>query len=157
MPSTTVEGQAHMLIGELARRSGVGAKTLRFYERRGLLDEPPRTPAGYRDYPEDAVDRVRFIKAAQSAGLTLAQIADVIAIRDQGRPPCAHVVDLLDTRAAEIETRIDELRQLHADIKDLRRRSEDLDPATCSPDAICEVLMPVAGDDRSESGAPTRR
>lgn len=132
-----------MLIGELARRAGVGAKTLRFYERRGLLEEPPRTAAGYRDYPEGSVDRLRFIRASQSAGLTLAEIAEVIAIRDRGRPPCNHVVDLLDTRAAEIEAQIEGLQKLLADITELRRRSENVDPSTCSPNTICEVLMPT--------------
>ena len=135
-----------MLIGELARRTGVGTKTLRFYERRGLLDEPPRTAAGYRDYPEGAVERLRFVRAAQSAGLTLAEIAEVIAIRDEGRPPCSHVVDLLDTRAAEIEAQIDELRRLQADITALRSRSERVDPTTCSPDTVCELLMPASGE-----------
>ena len=131
-----------MLIGELARRSGVGRKALRFYERRGLLDEPPRTQAGYRDYPEEAVDRLRFVRAAQAAGLTLAEIAEIIAIRDRGQPPCGHVIGLLDTRAAEIEAQITELRRLQTEITELRRRSDQVDPATCAPDTICEVLLP---------------
>ena len=131
-----------MLIGELARRSGVGRKALRFYERRGLLDEPPRTQAGYRDYPEEAADRLRFVRAAQAAGLTLAEIAEIIAIRDQGRPPCGHVIGLLDTRAEEIEAQISQLRRLHTEIAELRRRSVQIDPSTCAPDAICEVLLP---------------
>lgn len=133
-----------MLIGQLSRRTGVNPKTLRFYERRGLLDEPPRTPGGYRDYPEAAVHRVEFIRVAQSAALTLAEIGEIISIRSQGRPPCRHVLDLLEARSAEIEARIDRLRALHAEIGTLRRRSGGVDPAACSPDAICEVILPTS-------------
>ena len=78
-----------MRIGELAHHTGVSAKTLRFYEARRLLPDPGRTAAGQRDYPPEAVARVRFIKRAQAAGLTLAQIATVLAARTsaQGARP----------------------------------------------------------------------
>ncbi|MFP5333452.1 MAG: MerR family transcriptional regulator, partial [Acidimicrobiia bacterium] len=71
-----------MLIGELARQTGVASRTLRFYEDQDLLPPPDRTPAGYRTYPERAADRVRFIKDAQAAGFTLAEIREILTIRD---------------------------------------------------------------------------
>lgn len=77
-----------MRIGELATATGMSTKTLRFYEADGLLADPPRTPAGYRDYPDDAIDRVAFIRQAKAAGLTLAQVREILAIRDGGDPPC---------------------------------------------------------------------
>jgi len=63
-----------MLIGELAAKTGMTAKALRFYEQAGVLPEPARTPAGYRDYDPAALDRLAFVRAAQAAGLTLAEV-----------------------------------------------------------------------------------
>ena len=73
-----------MLIGELSADAGVPSKTIRFYEQAGLMPAPPRTPAGYRDYPPGALDRLAFIRHAQAAGFTLAEIRSVLAIRDSG-------------------------------------------------------------------------
>ncbi len=76
-----------MRIGELARRSGLTTKALRFYEQAGVLPEPERQPSGYRDYDESALARLRFVRAAQAAGLTLAEIRQVFDVREQtGRP-----------------------------------------------------------------------
>jgi DNA-binding transcriptional MerR regulator len=76
-----------MLIGALAKATGVPAKTLRYWEAEGLLPAPARTDGGYRDYPVETADRVAFIRHAQSAGLTLRQIGEILAIRDDGHPP----------------------------------------------------------------------
>lgn len=130
-----------MLIGELAATTGVSAKTLRFYESRGLLDDPGRTPGGYRDYPEAAVDRVRFVKEAQAAGLTLAQIGEVLAIRDGGQAPCAHVAGFVEHRLDEVEARLRELRRIRRELLALRERLERLDPGECGPDTICVALQ----------------
>lgn len=89
-------------IGELARRSGLSTKTLRFYEVEGLLPEPPRTPGGYRDYPPDTVDRLKLIRRGQAAGLALTEIKTILAIRDGGRAPCSHVRELLTERLAGV-------------------------------------------------------
>ncbi len=85
-----------MLIGELAERSGVPAKTIRYYEDLDILPPPRRTVGGYRDYDDAAVDRLRFVRAAQAAGLTLAEIRNVVALRDDGIAPCSHVIALLE-------------------------------------------------------------
>lgn len=127
-----------MLIGELAERSGVTAKTLRFYERRGLLPAPERTSSGYRTYTPKAVGRVGFIKDAQAAELSLAQIGEVLAIRDSGEPPCEHVAELVDRRLAEVEQRLRELRQVRAQLRRLARRADELDPSDC--DGYCRVI-----------------
>ena len=84
-----------MLIGDLATRAGLSAKAIRLYEQAGLLPQPPRTPGGYRDYPAGAVDRLAFIRHAQAAGFTLADIRGVLAIRDSGQAPCEHVSALI--------------------------------------------------------------
>lgn len=131
-----------MLIGELAARGGVTAKTLRFYEEAGVLPVPHRTPGGYRDYPEDAVNRLAFIHASQAAGLTLAEIRTVIAVRDGGGAPCAHVVELLDAKAGAVRRQLAELRLLERELDRLREQAVAVDPAACRPRSVCEVLLP---------------
>jgi len=73
-----------MKIGQAATRAGVSIDTLRYYERRGLLAEPQRRPSGYREYPEETVPIIRFIKRAQDLGFTLNEIEELISLRDGG-------------------------------------------------------------------------
>lgn len=129
-----------MLIGELADATGVAAKTLRFYEDAGLLHHPDRTTGGYRDYPSDVVDRVVFIRHAQTAGLTLRQIRDILAVRDDGRAPCRHAAALVDDRLDEVEQRLRELDATRTQLRRLKQRLDDLDPAHCPPSAICAAI-----------------
>ena len=82
-------------IGEIAERVGVNPKTIRFYESVGVMPEPRRTPAGYRDYEEEDVTRLQFVRAAQHVGLKLEEIAEVLAFRDRGQRPCDFVVEVL--------------------------------------------------------------
>ena len=98
-----------MRIGDLAGRAGLTVKTIRFYEQAGVLEAAPRLPSGYRDYDQGAVTRLRFVKAAQAAGLTLAEVRQILTVRDHHGPPCQHVTALLDARAIELDRRIDEL------------------------------------------------
>lgn len=129
-----------MRIGVLAVKAGLTAKTIRFYEQAGLLPAPPRTSAGYRDYPPEAVARLAFVRDAQSAGLTLAEIRGVLAIRDSGRPPCRHVAELIDGHLAQVEARIADLVQARAALTGLRHRAAATDPADCDDAAICTIL-----------------
>lgn len=142
--SRTLEGQndekSQVLIGELADATGVSTKAVRYYEQRGLLHEPDRTPAGYREYRPAVVERVRFIRRAQAAGLTLRQIGEVLAIRDDGRPPCTHVADLVDGRLATVEQRLEDLRRVREQLRRVRRRLDDLDPAHCPPGDVCSAI-----------------
>src|SRR5829696_5069903 len=129
-----------MLIGEVAHRSGVPAKTLRYYEDIGLLDPPTRSPSGYRDFDEVVLDRLTFIRSAQAAGLSLGEIRGIVALRDAGQTPCGHVLDLLRARGTEIDRTIRELRVLRADLNRLVERAEGLDPADCDPRNVCHVI-----------------
>lgn len=127
-----------MLIGEVAQRSGVTAKTLRFYEREGLVPEPDRTEGGYRDYDAGVVERVAFIKDAQASGFTLAQVGEILAIRDAGEPPCGHVATLVERRLEEIERRLRELRAVRAELRSIADRAEGYDPESC--DGYCGLI-----------------
>ena len=129
-----------MLIGDLATRAGLSAKTIRFYEQAGLLPQPPRTAGGYRDYPPSALDRLAFIRHAQAAGFTLADIRGVLAIRDSGQAPCQHVSVLIDEHLARVERRIAELTRARDALRDLQRRAAATDPADCAESEICIIL-----------------
>ncbi|MGV4983353.1 heavy metal-responsive transcriptional regulator [Streptomyces sp. NRAIS4] len=129
-----------MRIGDLATASGVTTKTVRFYEQAGLLPAPPRTPAGYRDYPADTVTRLAFIHDAQHAGLTLAEIRGILILRDSGQPPCDHVGDLIQQHLTEISQRMAELRKTRAILRDLARRAATVEPATCTDTDICRII-----------------
>jgi DNA-binding transcriptional MerR regulator len=132
-----------MLIGEVARRSGVSAKTLRYYEDIGLVDPPDRHPSGYRDYSDDVLDRLAFIRSAQAVGLSLGEIRGVIALRDDGQAPCGHVLDLLRARSRDVARTIAELRLLKAELERLVERAATLDPADCAPGKVCHLIGQV--------------
>lgn len=131
-----------MRIGELAESAGVSSQTIRFYERQGLLAEPARGANGYRVYEESAATRLRFIAMAQAAGLTLSQIRSILDLRDQGTTPCQHVTTLLDTKLADVRTRIRNLLTLQAELEALLQRSQLLDPGHCADQDICHILSP---------------
>jgi MerR family transcriptional regulator, copper efflux regulator len=130
-----------MRIGALAATTGLTAKTIRFYEQAGLMPDPPRTNSGYRDYPTEAPARLAFIRAAQSAGLTLAEIRGILAVRDHGRPPCTHVTALLHEHLTDVAKRLAELTETQAMLRDLLATAEATDPDTCT-DGICTILDP---------------
>jgi len=129
-----------MLIGDLADRAGLSAKAIRFYEQAGLLPQPPRTSGGYRDYPPGAVDRLAFIRHAQAAGFTLADIRGVLAIRDSGQAPCQHVSVLIGEHLARVERRIAELTRTRDVLRDLQRLAAVTNPADCAESDICTIL-----------------
>lgn len=99
-------------IGDLAARAGVGIQTLRYYERRGLLKEPPRRPSGYREYPPEAVNLVRFIKRAQELGFTLAEVQELVRLREDRRASCADVRARASAKIRDIDGRIRALRAI---------------------------------------------
>lgn len=129
-----------MRIGELAQAAGTTAKTLRFYEDQGLLLPAARTGSGYRDYGTEIFARLDFIHRGQAAGLTLAQIRQILQIRDTGTAPCEHVRELLDMRLAEVDEQIAELGRLRQTIAGLRTAAEQVEPERCQAGAVCAYL-----------------
>jgi DNA-binding transcriptional MerR regulator len=110
-------------IGELAQELELNPRTLRFYESVGLLPEPDRTPSGYRDYADDALDRVRFIKSAQRLGLSLDDIKEILAFKDRGELPCDYVLSVIDKEADALDQRIAELQALRDDLRSLKGKA----------------------------------
>ncbi|HZV27588.1 MAG TPA: heavy metal-responsive transcriptional regulator [Acidothermaceae bacterium] len=129
-----------MLIGEVAEAVRLPSQTIRFYERKGLLPEPSRAANGYRTYDEATMTRVKFIRTAQTAGLTLVEIRGIIELRDDGHIPCTHVTNLIDDKLADVRRRISELAILETELKQLLDRSQRLDPSDCSDGDICHIL-----------------
>ena len=129
-----------MRISELASQAGVTTKTLRYYERIGVLSPPSRSRSGYRDYRPDVLDRLGFIRAGQAVGLSLGEIRQVVALRDHGETPCDHVYRLLQRRTAELDERINELATLRRDLQALTKRARRLDPADCDSGGVCHLI-----------------
>ena len=129
-----------MRIGELAEASGTTTKTLRFYEEVGLLPAPPRTASGYRDYTPNMLSRLDFIRRSRTAGLTLAQIREILDIRDAGVAPCQHVQDLLQGRLEELERQITDVQALRHTVSQLRDGAATIDPTNCDTTIVCRYL-----------------
>jgi DNA-binding transcriptional MerR regulator len=105
-----------LTVSHLGAEAGLSAATVRYYERLGLLPAPERTAAGYRQYQQDEIERLRFIKNAQRIGLRLREIGKLQAICDQGLCPFGHSEALLRGRMAEIDARSAELQAVRAEL-----------------------------------------
>lgn len=130
-----------LTIGEAARRSGFSVKSLRFYERRGLLPPSRRGPSGYRLYTEADLRRLEFIRQAKALGLTLAAIQSLVGpAHAAGRAgPRARLATMLDERIAQTETQIDTLTRLREELR-RRRRLLARRPARPRGQAFCTCL-----------------
>ena len=127
-------------IGELGDQCGVTAKTIRYYESIGLLDEPVRTASGYRDYGDDAVERLRFIRDAQATGLTLAEISSVLELKGAGERSCSHTMALIESHVASIDAQMQQLADARRELSSLAERAKALDPASCTDPNRCQVI-----------------
>lgn len=103
---------ATMTIGKLAKRAGVGVETIRFYERKGLIPEPPRRESGYREYGQETVDRVRFIRGAKELGFTLKEIDGLLSLRVDPNSPCQDVNRRIESKIRDIDERIKMLERM---------------------------------------------
>jgi MerR family copper efflux transcriptional regulator len=101
-----------MRIGELAKRAGVNIQTVRYYERRGLLHDPRRRSAGYREYTDATLERLRFIKRAQELGFTLTEIGELLALRLNPGTTAAAVKQRAKEKIVEIEGKLRDLERI---------------------------------------------
>lgn len=122
---------ATLTIGRLGVRAATEPKTLRYYDRVGLVRPAARTAAGYRLYDVRAVERLRFIRRAKALRMSLADIRRILAVRDEGAAPCGHVLALVERNLASVGKEITELGRLRADL----RRFHRLLKAKVPPDA----------------------
>ncbi len=130
------------MVSELGARVRVSADTVRYYDRLGLLPVPDRSEAGYRLYGDDAVERLRLIRQAQSLGLRLAQISELIRTLDGGDCPCDETVAAMRSRRQEIEAEIAALDGLRSKLTAAIERAdgdedcEPCEPGSCLPEAL---------------------
>ena len=120
--------------------------TVRYYEEIGLIDSPARTDSGYRDYTESAVSTLAFIRAAKSAGLSLADVRAILEISNRGDAPCGHVATLLDDKVEAITRQIADLESMRGDLVALATRAEELTETPCPDGSICHILEFARGD-----------
>lgn len=123
-------------IGALARESGVGIETVRFYERKGLLPKPSRRASGYREYTPDDARRIRFIKRAQELGFTLREIQEILELGSSRRSTCSEVKKRADSKIAEVEAKMRDLRQMKKTLEEVSEACGDGKRAL----AECRVL-----------------
>ena len=131
--------------GELASRAGVKIDTLRFYERRGLLPVPPRRASGYREYPAEAVELVRFVRRAQELGFTLREIKELLALRRVPRATCGDVVVLARRKVEEIEAKVRDLRAMRTALANLLKGCTG-----DAPVAQCPIIESLASGAESK-------
>jgi DNA-binding transcriptional MerR regulator len=142
MSVTTAPGRG-LRVAELAEAVAVRPDTIRYYERAGLLPAPARTTAGYRAYDQTAVDRLRFIQGAQRLGLRLADIRDLLSVRDTGSCACGPAEDLLAQRLAEVDAEIARLSALR---HEMLAMLDGLTGADCPPPAPGTWFPPSEGE-----------
>jgi len=124
-------------IGRLAKSSGVGVETIRFYEREGLLETPARTASGYRQYTPDAIARLGFIRRAKQLGFSLGEIRELLSLASADGDR-AQIKALTEHKLAEIEQRIEELRRMRAALAELNHQCSGHGPVEGCP--IIEAL-----------------
>ena len=99
-------------IGQVARLASVGIETVRFYEREKLLEEPARRASGYRQYTEEVVKQIRFIKRAQQLGFSLKEIRELLTLRVDGQNSCEQVKERTTAKLVEVEQKMLELQRM---------------------------------------------
>ena len=130
-----------MFIHELARTTGVSAKTIRYYESIGLMPDPERADNNYRQYAPAAIERLRFIVSARSLGFNLTDIGEFLSARDEGTLPCKQVLDSLDQRVAEIDRRIADLLALRETLTRVQADGANIpSDKRCDDDCLCYIV-----------------
>lgn len=142
-----------LTVSRLAAAVGVSADTIRYYEREELLPAPARTAAGYRVYDETMLDRMRFIQGAQRLGLALADIRDLLAVRDTGVCPCEPAEQHLRRRLAQVDEQLAELTALRAQMAAMVER---IPAGDCPPPTPGTWCPPACGCHADEEGGETR-
>lgn len=111
-------------IGKLAGAAGVTVETVRFYEKKGLLSQPAKQGA-FRDYPGEYVARIKFIKRSQELGFTLKESKELLDLKLEDQAKCKDVLDKTESKIAEIDAKINDLKNMKRSLQGLARCCED--------------------------------
>lgn len=128
-------------IGKVAKKSEVGVETVRFYERLGLIEQPPRSNGGYRKYPEETVVRIQFIKQAKRLGFTLKEIGELLMLQKRAGSSCADFQSRAKIKLTDVNSRIEDLERIR-DILDNLIQSCSLSKST----EECPILNVMKGE-----------
>lgn len=141
-----------MRIGELGDRTNLSPKTIRYYEEIGLLPDPGRTPAGYREYGDDALERLGFIRSAQAIGFTLGEIREILDFRLRGEAPCEHVTELMERRVRSLSEHLRRLGAMKEELSGLVAKARILPKAESK--GFCHIIEGASGQGRSKALLP---
>ena len=133
-----------MTIGRVAEAAEVNVPTIRYYERRGIIAEPPRTASGYRQYDASVVDRIRFIRRAQELGFALEEIDDLLDLRVDDPASCDAVEAATRAKLETVEGKIRELERLRGTLRALVRSCEARETTAACP--VLEILDKQEGE-----------
>jgi MerR family mercuric resistance operon transcriptional regulator len=122
-----------LTIGELAREADVGLETIRFYERQGLIEAPPRDSSGYRAFPREAVARVRFIRTAKELGFSLKEILELLSLRVDPVSSCGEIKTIAESKITGIDERIRTLQRIRRTLRKLVAACEAREPTSDCP------------------------
>ena len=131
-----------LTIGRLAKEAGVNLETVRYYERRGLLQRPPRSASGYRLFPLETARRLRFIRRAQELGFSLTEIRELLSLRVSPNAKSADVRKRAETKIADIDAKIKSLDSMKTTLRRLTKVC-----AGCGPIAECPILECLDGEE----------
>lgn len=133
------------LTSQIAKKANVNVETLRFYEKKGLIPNPMRSEAGYRQYPEETIGRILFIKNAQKLGFTLKEIRELLSITLVTKKQCQQVKGEIDHKLIEVDEKIKRLEEISTALKSLRRKCDE-----GGVDGKCPILKFLYGGDKNE-------
>jgi len=145
MVRSEVASKAVLRIGEVAAQAGVNVQTLRYYERRGLLEEPGRRSSGYREYPAVTVQAVRFIKRAQELGFTLKEIEELLHLQAAHGQSCVEAAAAAQAKIQDIDKKIRSLKAIKSLLEELVAGCATVDRALG-----CSVLSSGLAPERRE-------
>ena len=137
-----------LTISKAARKAGVGVETIRFYERTGLIEQPPKpATSGFRSYPDETVERIRFIRQAQELGFSLREVCELLDLRAD---PQADAADVRDRATAKLANVNDKMRQLQR-IKDALETLIAACPGHGALDC-CSIMETLVGHEPTTAG-----
>lgn len=109
----------YLTIGKVAKQAGIGVETIRFYERQGLLEEPPRNESGYRQYGPETVEKLEFIKRAKELGFSLKEIGELFDLLHDQHATCGDVKGQAESKLRAIEEKIKDLTKMQTALAQL--------------------------------------
>lgn len=142
-----------MTIGQVAKRCGLGVEAIRFYEREGLIPDPPRRTSGYREYSQETVARIHFIRRAKELGFSLKEIRELLTLRVDPETTCSDIKVRAQDKLRDIDAKMRSLRQIKRALQRLTAKCED----TIGPTGECPILEALGTSTPLQSASTARR